>query len=274
MYFGGSSGGQLVQSLLKKGSARQGCPAEILITPRMEFPPLLWVPVPVSDHPFSLCLTRIFCVPTWPWCLSSFHCASMRRVCLLYTPPLNRCILQYITWPIFSLGLTNPTLSACSHMSSVPVPGPSWLSCAGLAPGCQCLSCTVDPQTAQCSRCGLTNSKQRWRITLLDLLVALPLVQDVVDLQGPIAGSCWTCPPGPKDLFQQSYSPTSHSPSSKSMQWPVPSQVHVFAFDFVELGKIPQPIEVLLNCSPALQCILLFFPVWCHLQNCWECFLS
>lgn len=185
----------------------------------MEFPQTLWVPVPVSDHPFSLCLIWISCVPTCSWCISSFQCASLRRVCLLYPLPLNSCRLQYIPWPVFSLGLTYPALSACPCMISTPAPGPSWLSCGGLTPVCQRLSCTAEPKNAQCSRCGLMSTKQRWRITLLDLLVALSLAQDAVGLQEPTAVLSWICPPGPKGLFQQSYSQTSLSPSCE----PIPS---------------------------------------------------
>ena len=142
----------------QKRSARQGYPVEIWITPRVEFPQPLWTSVPVSDHPFSLCL--ISCVPTCPWCLSSFHCASLRRVCLLYIQSLNSCRLQYIPRPVFSLGSRNPDLSSCPHMPSAAAPGPPWVSCAGLAPVRQCLSCTGEPKTAQCSRCGLTSAKQ------------------------------------------------------------------------------------------------------------------
>lgn len=75
-------------------SARWGCsrpfPVEFWIPMTMEVPLLLWTPVPVPGHPFSLYLIRIFHVPTYSWCLTSLPCVSLRRFwfCIHYNLPV------------------------------------------------------------------------------------------------------------------------------------------------------------------------------------------
>lgn len=102
-----------------------------------------------------------------------------------------------------SIWVSKFTSLSLSPLPSAPSPGPPWLACAGLALGCPSLYCTGEPKTAQSSCCALTSAEQRWRITFLDLLVALPLAQGDVGLQGPISGSWWICPPWLKAFFSK-----------------------------------------------------------------------
>ena len=108
----------------------------------------------------------------------------------------------------------------------------------------------------QPSRGGLTSAEQRGRISSLDLLATLLLVQPRTPLAFFAASASTWCPPGPS---LQSCFPAAH-PQLVLVPGAVPPQGQDFACPLVELQEVPvspflQPVEVPLGGSATSWCL-------------------
>jgi len=134
------------------------------------------------------------------YCLLSCHWTTWRRAYLFFTlPSVIYTHLWDHSWAFCSPDWTVPALSICHYLSGTPLP---YSRPFAFYP--------EEPRTGPNTPSFVTDAKQREKVTSLDLLAILFLVQSRITLacfsQGHIA-ALWSagCPPQPSGLFLQNY---------------------------------------------------------------------
>lgn len=124
-------------------------------------------------------------------------------------------------------------------------------STPGLCSACLYLSCTEEPSTGHCSRCALPSAELRGRISPLDVLAALRLMQPRIAASFFAARAQPTqCPPGSLGPFLPICFPSGWSPARTDV-WGCSSQgMQDSAFLLAELAEVHSLSEPV---SPACQ---------------------